>query len=56
VHFTVDGVRAATLSRGDLVLDGLIGFRVGARVNLHITTLDITHRLAPPRQPRATGM
>lgn len=54
VIYTVDGARAAALARGDLPLDGLVGFRVGEKVNLHITTLDVTRRFAPPRRP--TGM
>lgn len=31
--------------------DGAFGFSVGARVNLHITILDHTQHLAPPRAP-----
>jgi hypothetical protein len=47
VHFIVNDSTIATLSRDRVATDGIFGFRIGAALNLHITTLDITHRLAP---------
>lgn len=52
LRFEVNGARVATLARGDWPLDGVLGFRVGAATNLHITSLDVTQRLAPPRRAR----
>lgn len=52
VRFTVNGQPAATLARAGLALDGLVGFRTGDNMNLHVTTLDIMHRLAPVPAPR----
>lgn len=46
-----NGGRVAALARGDLVLDGTFGIRVGAGINLHVTNYDVTRRLAPsPRR------
>lgn len=50
VHFTVNGGRIAGLPRSAGEFDGHFGFRVGAGVNLHISTLDYTQRIAPPRR------
>ena len=55
VRFFANGGRVAALAREGLVLDGLVGLRVGPGVNVHVSNLDITRRLAPPRR-RATGM
>jgi hypothetical protein len=49
VFFTVNGGRVATVPRMAGAFDGTFGFRVGAGVNLHISTLDYTRRIAPPR-------
>jgi hypothetical protein len=49
VFFTVNGGRVAALPRSAGGFDGQFGFRVGAGVNLHISTLDYTQRIAPPR-------
>ncbi len=51
VRFSINGERVATLPRGELPLDGHFGFRTGADINLHVTTLDHTRRLAPVPQP-----
>jgi hypothetical protein len=49
--FDVNAIRVAALSREGLVTDGSFGFRTGGDLNLHITTLDYTRRLAPfPRR------
>jgi hypothetical protein len=45
-----NGLDVLILPREAIPLDGQFGFRVGQGVNLHITTLDATHRLAPTRQ------
>jgi hypothetical protein len=50
VFFTVNGGRVASLPRSAGEFDGLFGFRVGAGVNLHVSTLDYTQRMAPPRR------
>lgn len=51
VVFEVNAVAVAALGRGDLAPDGFFGFRTGADLNLHVTTLDYTRRLAPvPRK------
>ncbi len=47
VVFSVNDKEVARLSRADVVTDGAVGFRVGKSLNLHITTFDLTHRLAP---------
>ncbi len=47
VHFVVNDSTIATFARSRIVTDGVFGFRIGSALNLHITTLDITHRLAP---------
>jgi hypothetical protein len=49
VFFTVNGGRVAALPRSAGEFDGQFGFRVGAGANLHISTLDYTQRIAPPR-------
>ena len=45
----VNGLDVLILPREDLPLDGQFGFRVGRGVNLHVTTLNVTNRLAPTR-------
>lgn len=50
VHFSVNGARIHSWPHGALSLDGGFGFRVGKRVNLHATRLDVTHKLAPVRK------
>jgi hypothetical protein len=47
VRFNINTVRAAAVARTDPALDGFFGFRMGADLNLHVTTLDYTRRLAP---------
>jgi hypothetical protein len=44
---TVNGAKVLTVPRGGVEIDGRIGFRVGKDVNLHISTLNVTRRLAP---------
>lgn len=40
--FQVNGETVASLPRSSLSLDGVVGFRVGSALNLHLTTLTIT--------------
>jgi hypothetical protein len=50
VHFHLNGERVAALGKAGLETDGRFGFRIGRDLNLHITNLDLTQRLAPPRR------
>jgi hypothetical protein len=45
--FSVNDKEVARVPRADVATDGAVGFRVGTSLNLHITTFDLTHRLAP---------
>jgi hypothetical protein len=47
VRFVVNGERVAAWPRAGIPVDGNFGFRIGRGVNLHITNLDVTRRLAP---------
>lgn len=49
VTFRVNGAAIATFPRAQLSTDGLYGFRMGKGLNLHVTTLDVSQRLAPSR-------
>lgn len=51
VRFSINGERVGAIARDD-VPDGHFGFRIGADLNLHITTLDYTQRLAPTPSTR----
>lgn len=51
VRFLVNGTRIAAWPASAFATDGAYGFRIGRAVNLHITNLDATRRLAPfPRR------
>lgn len=52
VRFLVNGERVTAFARAALDVDGAFGFRIGQGVNLHITNLDLTRRLAPFPRPR----
>ncbi len=52
VTLEVNGKPVLTVPRGDVGLDGAFGFRAGADVNLHVSRLDLTRPLAPPRRRR----
>jgi hypothetical protein len=52
VVFSVNGGRVAAVPRSAGEFDGQFGFRAGRGVNLHISTLDFTQRIAPPRGRR----
>lgn len=53
LRFSINGQPAAAVARRDLPVDGYFGFRTGADINMHITTIDFTRRLAtvPPPKP-----
>jgi hypothetical protein len=50
VTFRVNGAAVASFPRAQLNTDGQFGFRMGKGLNLHVTTLDVTQRLAPARE------
>jgi hypothetical protein len=52
VRVEANGQRITAVPRAGLSLDGTFGFRVGRGINLHVTNLDITRRLAPAPRPR----
>jgi hypothetical protein len=43
----VNGTKVLSVPRAEVRTDGRIGFRVGKDMNLHITTLNVTRKLAP---------
>jgi hypothetical protein len=47
ITMTVNEAKVLTVPRASVETDGRIGFRVGKDVNLHVSTLNITRRLAP---------
>lgn len=49
VRYMVNGGVIAELPRAHAAVAGSLGFRAGPGVNLHVSTLDVTFRLAPPR-------
>jgi hypothetical protein len=55
VRYTLNGTPAGAFAPVEGA-DGVFGFRVGTGTNLHVSRLDITKPLAPPRPPRAPGM
>jgi hypothetical protein len=55
VRMTLNGTSVGTFAPVGGV-DGTFGFRVGTGTNLHVSRLDLTKPLAPPRPPRAPGM
>ena len=50
VTFLVNGQKVAEVPREGTRFDGIVGLRVGENLNLHVTNLDLTHRLALPRR------
>jgi hypothetical protein len=52
VTFLVNGQKVAEVPRDGTRFDGVIGLRVGENLNLHVTNLDLTHRLALPRRSK----
>jgi hypothetical protein len=49
VIFSVNGTVVAKQPRGSVVVDGPFGLRIGKGVNVHVSRLDVTHRLAPAK-------
>lgn len=47
VVFSVNDTEVARVPRTEVVTDGSVGFRIGPSLNLHVTTFDLTYRLAP---------
>ncbi len=47
VRFVVNEIVIQTFARSALALDGQFGLRIGPGIDIHITNLDVTRRLAP---------
>jgi hypothetical protein len=52
IRLEANGKRITALARGELPVDGTFGLRVGPDLNLHISNLDFTQRLAPAPRPK----
>ena len=52
VVFLVNDKQVAEIPRDGAIYDGIVGLRVGSDLNLHVTNLDVTHRLALPRRAK----
>ena len=52
VRFSVNGSVVAEVPRKSASFDGMVGLKVGDNLNLHVTNLDVTHRLALPRRAK----
>jgi hypothetical protein len=52
VTFLVNGQKVADVPRDGQRFDGVVGLRIGENLNLHVTNLDLTHRLALPRRSK----
>jgi hypothetical protein len=48
-HFSVNGTRVRSVLKSAAPVDGVFGLRIGSGVNVHVSRLDYTRRLAPPR-------
>ena len=55
LRFRVNGAPVTAVARAGLEADGEVGFHVGRGHSIHVTTLDIARKYAPPRQPRPTS-
>jgi hypothetical protein len=49
----VNGTNVFDVPRAAAPVDGIVGLRIGADTDLHVTNLDVTRRLALPRPTRA---
>jgi hypothetical protein len=49
VVFTANGTLVTKLPRASLAVDGPFGLRIGKGINVHVSRLDVTHRLAPAK-------
>ncbi len=52
VRFSVNGTPVFAVAAGTVATEGQAGFRVGADMNVHLTTFDHLRRLAPIPPPR----
>ncbi len=52
LRFSVNAQPVTAIPRRDLPIDGYFGFRTGADINMHITTLDFMRRLATVPAPK----
>lgn len=52
VSLLVNGTKVLDVPRTPDTFDGIVGLRIGADLNLHVTNLDITRRLALPRRAK----
>ena len=50
VRFSVNGTVVAEVPRKSANFDGIVGLKVGDNLNLHVSNLDVTNRLALPRR------
>lgn len=50
VRFLVNGEQVASLPRAEVPVDGIVGFRVNHRLNLHVTTLALNGRNVAPER------
>jgi hypothetical protein len=46
----VNGQKVLSVPRADLATDGRVGFRIGKDMNLHITTFNVTRKMAPVKK------
>lgn len=49
IAFSANGKEIVKMPRAAVALDGLFGLRAGPDLNLHVTRLDVTHKLAPAK-------
>ena len=49
VVFSANGTVVTKLPRASLAVDGPFGLRIGKGINVHVSRLDVTHRLAPAK-------
>jgi hypothetical protein len=47
--FSANGTVVTKLPRASVAVDGALGLRAGKGINLHVSRLDLTHRLAPTK-------
>jgi hypothetical protein len=52
VRFLVNGQQVASLPRATTPVDGVVGFRINHRLNLHVTTLTLNGRNVAPEPAR----
>lgn len=52
IRFDTNGQRVAAIARAGTTIDGAFGIRAGGDLNLHVTNLDVTTRIAPAPAPK----